>query len=415
MSKYFPIQTATSCKLKWGWSSLHLNKGITTSCHRAGSSVIPEQFDQFHNTDTKIAHRESMLQGQWPGGGCEYCKNIEDAGGISDRLFQNQIPGSYPEELDVNPLQVRVDPSTLEVMFSNTCNLGCVYCNASLSSTIQMEDQKWGSAKIPSNEFLTSDNQYRDLNSKFWNWFENNSTKLQRLHILGGEPFLQKDLQRMLDFFQQVEHPNLEFNIVTNLSLDTKILSGPLTQLSELKNKNRLKRIDLQVSIDSWDKSQEYIRYNLDLDTFDKNLNYVIDQNSCRVGLLSTVTSLSIHGMPALAQKYNAWNHKHRIFWYMHLVYPNDSVFDPTIFEFDVFESSLNQTRELLPDHTWDDKKTIEVFEGIVYKLKKNCTNNIARQKQLLEFLTINDRRRNSDWQQQFPWLLKILRNNHVV
>ena len=415
MSKYFPIQTASSCKLKWAWSSLHLNKGITTSCHRSGSSDIPDQFDQFHNTETKIAHRAAMLRGEWPGGGCEYCKNIEDAGGNSDRMFQNQIPGSYPIELESDPTLLKVDPAILEVMFSNTCNLGCVYCNASLSSTIQMEDQRWGGSKIPINEFTPKENQYRDLNLKFWSWFERNSTKLQRFHILGGEPFLQKDLQRLLDFFQQVPHPDLEFNIVSNLSLDTKLISGPLDQLADLKNNNKLKRIDLQVSIDSWIESQQYVRYNLDLDTFERNLNYVMDQNAYRIGLLSTVTSLSIGGLPALARKHREWNNKHTIFWYMHLVYPGDSVFDPTIFDFEVFASSLDETRQLLPNETWDDKKTVEIFEGIVSKLQKNCTNDVARQQKLLNFLTVNDQRRNTNWRQEFPWLEKVFKDNHVV
>ena len=415
MSKYFPIQTATSCKLKWSWSSLYLNKGTTASCHRAGSSVIPDDFDQFHNTNVKLAHRESMLRGEWPGGGCEYCKHIEESGGTSDRMFQNQIPDAYPSELDSNPLQTTVAPAILEVFFSNTCNLGCVYCNASLSSTIQVEDQLWGGPKIPLTDFLPADSRYKDYNPKFWNWFENNSKTLQRLHVLGGEPFLQKDLHKMLDFFEQSEHPNLEFNLVTNLSLDPQLMSRSLDRLAELKNANKLKRIDLQVSIDSWSQSQEYVRHNLKLINFERNMNYLIDKNCYRIGLLSTVNSLTIHGMPELAQKYKEWNLQQTIFWYMHLVVPNDSVFDPTIFNFDIFAESLEQTRKLLPNNTWDDKRTIEVFDGIVSKLEKQCANNVQRQRQLLNFLTVNDQRRSTSWQQQFPWLAKVLKDNHVV
>lgn len=415
MPKYFPIQTATSCKLKWSWSSLYLNKGTTSSCHRAGSSVIPDDFDQFHNTSVKLAHRESMLRGEWPNGGCEYCKHIEESGGTSDRMFQNQIPDAYPPKLDSNPLQTTVAPAILEVFFSNTCNLGCVYCNASLSSTIQAEDQLWGGPKIPLTDFLPSDSRYKDYNPKFWNWFENNSNTLQRLHVLGGEPFLQKDLHKMLDFFEQSAHPNLEFNLVTNLSLDPQLMSKSLDRLAELKNASKLKRIDLQVSIDSWDQSQEYVRHNLKLTNFERNMNYLIDKNCYRIGLLSTVNSLTIHGMPELAQKYKEWNLQQTIFWYMHLVIPSDSVFDPTIFDFDIFAESLEQTRKLLPNNAWDDERTIEIFNGIASKLEKQCSNNVQRQRQLLNFLTVNDQRRGTSWQQQFPWLAKVFKNNHVV
>ena len=77
--KYFPIKTATSCQLKWNWSTLFLNTGITASCHRTGKSEInAENFKNFHNTPVKLADRTNMLQGKWPEESCKYCKDIED-------------------------------------------------------------------------------------------------------------------------------------------------------------------------------------------------------------------------------------------------------------------------------------------------------------------------------------------------
>jgi len=416
MGKIFPIKTDTSCRLKWGWSTLYLNKGVTSSCHRAATSAIPEDFDSFHNTAIKIEHREQMLNNTWPGNGCEYCKNIELAGGTSDRQFQNQIPDVYPKELDVDQTLTTVDPVILEVFFSNTCNLGCVYCDAAHSSTIQHEDLAHNGSIIPSKTFEIVDNQYKNFNSKFWDWFEQNSTKLQRFQILGGETFLQKDLQKLLDFINATPHPNLEFNLVTNLSLDAKVITPYLDQLAELKADNKLKRIDIQVSIESWHKSQEYVRHGLDLTKFENNLRYMLEKDAYRIGLLSTINSLTIKGMPELAKKYIEWNKIQTLFWYMHLVLPSGtSVFDPTIFSYEVFEDSLNQTRALLPSETWDDMRTLEIFDGIVSTLKTRCNNNIERQAQLLNHLQLNDKRRSTLWTEQFPWLVEVFRKNHVV
>ena len=51
----FPIKTATSCRLKWSWSSLILTTGETDSCHRSSKSFLtPENFNDFHNTAEKI-------------------------------------------------------------------------------------------------------------------------------------------------------------------------------------------------------------------------------------------------------------------------------------------------------------------------------------------------------------------------
>ena len=48
-NNHFPIKTATACNSKWTWSTIWLNKGETSSCHR----VIDHTFDienfNFHN------------------------------------------------------------------------------------------------------------------------------------------------------------------------------------------------------------------------------------------------------------------------------------------------------------------------------------------------------------------------------
>ena len=84
--KYFPIQTETACQLKWTWSSLYLYDGTTNSCHRVDRSPLSvDSFGLFHNTAKKLQDRQTMLAGNWPKGGCDYCEKIERAGGSSDR------------------------------------------------------------------------------------------------------------------------------------------------------------------------------------------------------------------------------------------------------------------------------------------------------------------------------------------
>jgi organic radical activating enzyme len=370
----------------------------------------------FHNTTEKIQARKTMLAGQWPTAGCEFCQSTEAAGGISDRQFQNQVPDVYPSELDTDSDATAVDPVILEVFFSNVCNLKCTYCNARYSSAIQAENKKFGAAILAENNFDYADNQYRSLVPKFWKWFDKNSLSLQRLQVLGGEPFLQPDVDKLLQIFESIPHPNLEFNIVTNLSLPSNLIDPYLQRLSDLVKSNKLKRVDIQVSIDSWGPGQEYIRHGLLLSQFEKNLKSMMEFRCFRIGLLSTVTSLSIPTMIDLYHKYAEWNQQQPIFWYMHLVLPHkDSIFSPTIFDYSVFENNLAKIKKLLPDETWDDKTTKEVFLGIVSNLKENCNTDIKKQTELLSYLTENDLRRNSNWRNAFPWLENIFKTNHVV
>jgi hypothetical protein len=97
MTKVFPIKTESACLLKWAWSTVYFNSGTTASCHRTQKySIDPNNFENFHNLPDKIAARNLMQQGHWPSAGCEYCKNVEDAGGVSDRLFNlQQQTGSW--------------------------------------------------------------------------------------------------------------------------------------------------------------------------------------------------------------------------------------------------------------------------------------------------------------------------------
>jgi sulfatase maturation enzyme AslB (radical SAM superfamily) len=414
--KYFPIQTSTACRLKWSWSTLYLNSGKTASCHRASISEIPEDFDNFHNTDIKIKAREDMLQGNWPRNGCEYCKNIEDSGGTSDRQFQNQIPNAYPPELDLNNSLTVISPTIVEVFFSNTCNLACVYCTASLSSAIQAENKKFNGAIIPELDYLHANNQYKNLIPKFWNWLKEHGQSLQRLQILGGEPFLQKDVDQLIDFFGSNPNPELEFNLISNLSLNDLIFLSYVEKLTALKQRNCVKRIDIQCSIDCWGAAQSYIRHGINLDLFEKNIKKLVETTSFRLGLLTTVTSLSIPTMVDLAKKRIQWQGTQEIFWYMHLVLPaTDSVFDPTIFDYKIYKPYIDQVYQHLPKKTWDDQQTFEIFDGIVSKLKINCKTDIKRQQYLLDYLTKNDQRRNTNWKTSFPWLDKEFRKNNVV
>jgi len=415
--KYFPIKTDTSCRLKWAWSSIYLNSGTTGSCHRASTSKLNEDnFDNFHNTPEKLLARKLMLEGQWPGDGCEYCQNIEMAGGTSDRQFQLLVPEVYPRALDQNNSLIEVSPSVLEVFFSNTCNFKCVYCNSTLSSSIQFEEKKFGQPVIPiqwSMDTLETENQYKKLVPLFWKWLKNNSNVLQRLHIMGGEPFLQKDLFDLIEYFQNNPNPKLEFTLVTNLHVPATQFSQGLEQLSMLLKNSCVKRVDILVSVDCWGDSQEYVRYGFDMKIFENNLKQLMSFKEFRISLNSTVCSLTIHEMPNLARKFLEWNQERRIFWQMGGILPPHFPLSWKIFDYSVFEDSVREIASLIPSDSWDDQQTLKTFLGIANQMKEECVDDRNKQQELFRYLDEFDRRRNENWKIIFPWLKEI--QNNVV
>lgn len=410
MKKYFPIQSDTACRTKWAWSTVYLTDGETASCHRASTAQITEEnFFDFHNLPNKIEDRKKMLQGEWPENGCEYCKDVELNGGFSDRQFQLTIPNNYPLELDVDRTAVNVAPTILEVFFKNTCNLLCVYCSEKYSSSIQKENKKYGYINIENKRDVLLNNNYDKLSPLLWQWLETNFKSLKRLHILGGEPLLQDDFFRLLEFIEQNPNPNLELAIISNLAIKEKVLKNCFDKIKNLIAHKKIKRVEVQASIDGWGPGQEYIRSGLELAVFDRNFTYLLGLSFLRLSILSTITSLSIPELPALAEKINKWKKTRKISWYMHTVLPHgESVFDSAIFNYSIFKNSLETVYKLLPNTDFDENSTKEMLAGIMSSLK-DCKGDDKKQINLIKMLNQIDARRNYNWRATFPWL------SHVV
>lgn len=402
VNNYFPISTKTACKLKWGWSTLYLNSGETASCHRASfSQLTPDNFDNFHNTENKLQARNLMLDGRWPTGGCEYCKGIETQGGYSDRMLHNSIPGLYPNDLTL----VKVTPSILEVYFNNTCNLSCLYCNPGLSSSIDQEFNKFGSFNKNGVElFPLAKKNIDELEPKFWQWMKNNFVNLERFHFLGGEPFYQKQLDTLINFIQNNPNPKCEFNIVTNLMISNDILVDKIDKFKQLVAKRKIKRVEITASIDCWGAEQEYVRYGLNLDTWQNNFEYLVKQKWIKLNINQTISALTIKTMPDLVTKLNNWRGIRTVGHYFSVTEPGPSYMRPNIFGPGVFDKDFEHVLNLMPNTTTDDQRAVQYMTSIANEIKSTLINHVEIGK-LFTFLDEKDRRRNTNWRSVFPWL----------
>lgn len=409
--KFFPIKTDTACQLKWAWSTVSLVNGQTQSCHRTDPHLFDINTFNFHNTTEKIKQRELMLDGKWPYQGCEYCKNIEDTGiGQSDRQFFLNVPDITPKELEFDNKITTVTPTILEVYLDNTCNLKCIYCIPELSSRIDYELKKYGrfekNGLILESKFKRSE-QFDYIEENFWKWMINNSSTLTRLHLLGGEPFYQKQFDKFIEFFNNNPCPLLEFNIVTNLMLPFEQLIRYILVFYELLKIRHLKRLDITVSIDCWGEEQEYVRYGLDLAKWEKNFNYLISQKWIKLNINSTISALTIKTMSELILKLNDWNKERKIEHYFSTtIYP--SYMHPSILGPNEFKNEFNEILNLMETATWRGTHAKQYMEGIAATIK-NSHSNPQEILKLITFLDENDRRRGTNWKILFPWLEKYV------
>ena len=409
-SKFFPIKTDTACQLKWNWSTLYLHQGKTASCHRTGwSQITPDTFDSFHNTPEKLQDRQYMLAGQWPANSCAYCREIEAVGGTSDRQLHLTIPNLVPRELDADTTAISVTPTILEIFLNNTCNLSCLYCLPSLSSKINQENITHGDFVQNGIELksITIDPNHGIMLDRLWAWLERHSQNLRRIHVLGGEPFYQREFDRFLEYFEQHPHPNLEFNIVTNLMLSPAKLEMYIAKFQSLLRNRHLGRIDITCSIDCAGPEQEFVRYGLNMKSWLANMELILQQKWLTVSINQTISLLTIKTMPELLEYLTAWRKHRKVGHTFSLVTPQPSYLDPQILGPGVFDSDFDAILKLMPkDISWD------CMDGIA-QLISNSVRNDQEILKLRTFLDEKDRRRKTNRKQTFPWLAKEI--EHVV
>ncbi|MEY4334299.1 MAG: hypothetical protein RLZZ196_3042, partial [Bacteroidota bacterium] len=265
-----------ACLYKWQWSTLYLSNQTSSTCHRVDSAnVSVDDIGNFHNTAEAVNDRKLMSEGKWPGRGCEYCRDIEAAGGLSDReninndeyLIERMAPKELLQNSNKNPIVVT--PSTIEVYFSNLCNQACLYCFPRFSSRVENEFKRYGIATNNKKDeerfnndikkFILNKENYEKAKANLWKWMHTNARELKEYHILGGEPFYQDEIYENINFFKNNPCPDLDIQIFTNLNVDNNRVKNVLEEFRNLLTSNKIKSLKLKLSIDAWGPAEEYV------------------------------------------------------------------------------------------------------------------------------------------------------------
>ena len=396
-NRRFPINTATACQLKWNWSTIFLTTEQTASCHRTDHHHFDTEKFDFHNTPNKLDDRQRMLQGSWPQSGCDYCKDIESAGGQSDRLTNLDFPGIHaPPELDHNPQAVRVTPRILEVYFDNTCNLKCLYCGPHFSSLWDAENVRFGLKPFAKSSNIEQNKQ------KIFQWLREHGHSLTVFNILGGEPLYQSELDQCIDLFDQHPAPELKLQIFTNLNCKISHLQKTVEKIKQLIDQDKLREFEITASLDCWGEPQEYVRYPLDLENWEKNFEYLLAQSWINLIISSTVTPLTVKTLPDLLEKINRWNQTRPVWHYQNSVNGPDYMFIDMFG--DIFAKDFERALELKPNKTPEQQASRKYLAGIAQQ-SASREPDVGKITTLFNFLNQMDQRRGTNWRHTFPWL----------
>jgi hypothetical protein len=392
-NQIFPIKTATACQLKWNWSTIFLTSETTASCHRTDHHKFDTDTFDFHNTPSKLNDRRRMLRDEWPTSGCDYCRNIESAGGSSDRITNLDFPGIHaPPELDNNPTAVHVTPRILEVYFDNTCNLKCLYCGPHFSSLWDAENIRFGESAFNKSTNISANKK------RIFAWLREHGHNLTNFNILGGEPLYQSEFEECLDLFEQYPAPELKLQIFTNLNAKLPRLQAIVERIRTMVERDQIREFEITASLDCWGPAQEYVRYPLDLATWQANFEYLVSQPWINLIIGSTVTPLTIKTLPDLLERINEWNQIRPIHHYQNSVNSPSYLFID-IFG-DIFREDFDRAIALKTDSS-----ARNYLAGIAQQSVAPGPN-VPEIINLYNFLIKMDQRRSTNWRKIFPWLI---------
>lgn len=309
--------SSTFCLAKWKNVSMNLTAGFTHSCYHPPEHKIPlneieANYTALHNTSQKKEERRKMIIGERPDG-CSYCWKIEDSPGnhVSDRQYRTaDIMDEYSHEEIINnpdPANFDVIPSYVEVNFSNVCNFRCSYCSPHLSNSWQKEIEKYGPYPtiIPHNSIdyfkqigimpipHREENPYVDA---FWKWWPELYPQLKYFRMTGGEPLLDVNTYKVLDYIVENPNPKLNLAITSNFCADKKLIDKFNTTIRKIKDNNSLFHFMLFISCDAYGKKAEYIRNGMDFEYLKSNIHNYLLTNSENAGItfIMTINLMSI-------------------------------------------------------------------------------------------------------------------------
>ena len=304
------------CLAKWLQSTIHLQTGMTHSCHHPAPHKIPlneikRNPSALHNTMFKKMKRKEMQKGIRPKE-CDYCWKVEDANpdSFSDRHMKSHEHWALPHLDKVKRLHFRedVNPTYLEISFSNACNMQCSYCGPQFSSKWMEEIENKGayptSTRFNNLENLKRTNTmpipHREENpyvEAFWEWWPELYRSLDTFRITGGEPLLSRDTFKVLDYIIDNPNPNknLNLSINSNLMVPDSMYEKFIEKLNIITDNNLVKHFVLFTSVDTHGEQANYIRNGMDYDIWLKRVHNLFKVNKkIHMNFMTTFNALSL-------------------------------------------------------------------------------------------------------------------------
>ena len=257
-----------------------------------------------------------MLDGKKPAE-CSYCWQIEDTGNLSDRHYRSGEPWAADdfETIVEKGSQWNVVPKYVEIDINSACNLTCSYCSPQYSSKWMEHSKQFGAypTNVPHNDPSYFEGPRRPIPHRehnpyveaFWKWWPTLYPELRHFRLTGGEPLLDRNLYKILEWVHQNPKPNLHLAVTSNFSVEDSIFDNYLEQVSKISKPGHVEHFQQYVSLDSIGKQAEYMRAGMRYERVMNNVRKFLTQipSANSVNFIITTQALSVFGLHGLMEQ----------------------------------------------------------------------------------------------------------------
>ena len=213
---------------------------------------------------------------------CEICYREESYGHESRRIKENFkvaifTKQAFEKSFQQSPWNDRFTatatsgqtdklPIDLHIDFGNECNLACKMCVPGTSSRIASFYTKWNIQFNKIKNWTDSEILYQKFLTNV-----KSIPHIARIHIMGGEPLVNKKFYQFIDWLIDNEYKDLSFSFVTN---------GTIINNNLIKKLKFFKSVDIEISLESIKNNNHYIRQGSKTDKVLNNINKLLKYQS---------------------------------------------------------------------------------------------------------------------------------------
>jgi len=281
------------CAIPWHASHLYWDGSYGACCEERSKplgeikNISETSLSEWYNSSAMQNFRLRIL-GDTKLPECESCYKYELQGHESKRVRENFKVGIFTKQAFEKSFQQSLWfqkfnesaaegytdclPIDLHIDLGNQCNLACKMCNPSASSRIAQQYQSWQIAFDKKTNWSESEQAYQQLLANI-----KSIKKLNRIHIMGGEPTINKKFYKFLDWLIANNFENVSLSFVSN---GTKYNDKLIEKLLKFRS------VDVEISLESIYDNNHYIRQGSNTSQTLTNILKILNKRSPSLNLV---------------------------------------------------------------------------------------------------------------------------------